>query len=156
MEKLTALVIDESRIMREMVMDALTATGLARFEFVEAEGGADALIKLRPAETNIVFADWHMPGMSGIDFVREVRAMRETAHIPIIMVATEETVSETEAVLDEVGANACICRPFAAADLRAQLSRVMQEMRAQPSPGRRAGRLLSRLIGSTRQNRAAM
>ena len=49
MEKLTALVIDESRIMREMVMDALTATGLARFEFVEAEGGADALIKLRPA-----------------------------------------------------------------------------------------------------------
>jgi two-component system chemotaxis response regulator CheY len=72
-----ALVIDDSKVMRSMVMQSLQKTRLADFEFIEAQDGADALEKFDPDEIDIVFADWNMPNMSGIDFVREVRAMTE-------------------------------------------------------------------------------
>ena len=79
-----ALVIDDSRIMRSMVMDGLTKAKLAQFEFVEAEDGEDALAKFNPDQIHIAFVDWNMPKMSGVDFVRKVRALpADTEHIPL-------------------------------------------------------------------------
>lgn len=110
--KLRALVVDDSRVMRKMVMDSLNKTNLADFEFSEAEDGADALDKFNPKKTDIVFADWNMPNMSGVDFAREVRAMGDTEHIPIIMVTSEKTMAKIEEALDSAGANAFISKPF--------------------------------------------
>lgn len=110
--KLRALVVDDSRVMRKMVMDSLNKTNLAEFEFSEAEDGADALNKFNPKKTDIVFADWNMPNMSGVDFAREVRAMGDTEHIPIVMVTSEKTMAKIEEALDSAGANAFISKPF--------------------------------------------
>ncbi len=119
--KLRALVIDDSRVMRNMVMQALRQSNLAEFEFTEAEDGEDAIGKFHPKKTDIVFADWNMPKMSGIDFVRKVRGMRNAEHIPIVMVTSEKTMDKVETALDEAGANEYICKPFTAEQLKQKL-----------------------------------
>ena len=67
----SCLVVDDSRIMRTLVMQSLTKTKLAEFTFVEAEDGADALAKFDPAKIDIVFADWNMLNMTGVEFVKK-------------------------------------------------------------------------------------
>lgn len=133
--KLNALVVDDSRIMRKMVMDALTKTELAEFEFTEAEDGVDALDKFDVQTTNIVFADWNMPKMTGIDFVHKVRGMKNTSHIPILMVTSEKTMGKMEIALDKAGANGYICKPFTADELKRHLVKIVRDIeKAQTAP----------------------
>ncbi len=124
--KLKAMVIDDSRVMRTMVMKALKQTMLADFEFIEAEDGKDALQKFSPRSIDILFVDWNMPNMSGIDFVREVKSMKDTERVPIVMVTSEKTMGKIETALDEAGADSYICKPFTVEDLQRKLSRVIE------------------------------
>ena len=126
--KLRALVMDDSRVMRNMIMDALRRTELAEFEFIEAENGAEGLDKFNPKHIDIVFIDWNMPKMSGIQFVEEVRAMKHTKHIPLIMVTSEKTMGKVEVALNEAGADAYICKPFTVKELHWKLGKVIDKM----------------------------
>ena len=145
--KLTALVVDDSKIMRKMVMQALTGSQLAEFEFEEAEDGSDALGKFNVKNTHIIFADWNMPKMSGIEFACKVRAMKNTEHIPFIMVTSEKTMGKMEEALNKAGANAYICKPFTADDLRRKLIRVIDEVATyRAAPPKPSGGFFSKLI----------
>jgi two-component system chemotaxis response regulator CheY len=134
--KLRALVVDDSRIMRRMVMDAVTKTNVATFEFTEAEDGADALSKFDPASIDIIFADWNMPKMSGIEFVHKVRSMKHTEGIPILMVTSEKTMGKMEIALDKAGADGYVCKPFTVEEMQRKVARVMSKIqaRAQQAP----------------------
>jgi two-component system chemotaxis response regulator CheY len=128
--KLKALVIDDSRVMRNMVMQSLNKTRLAEFEFLEAEDGEDALAKFDADNIDVAFVDWNMPRMTGIDFVRKVRALGNTDHIAMVMVTSEKTMGKIEEALDEAGANAYICKPFTAEDLVRKLQPLFEEIAA--------------------------
>lgn len=130
MMKLRALVVDDSRVMRSMVMQNLKKTSLAEWEFIEAEDGADALNKFSVDNIDIAFVDWNMPKMTGIDFVRQARAIGGTQYIPIIMVTSEKTMGKIEEALDQAGANAYICKPFTAEDLQRKLERIVESLEA--------------------------
>jgi two-component system chemotaxis response regulator CheY len=130
--KLRALVIDDSRIMRRMVMDGLQKTNLATFEFVEAEDGVDALGKFSPDDIDIVFADWNMPRMTGIEFAHKIRSMANTDHIPIIMVTSEKTMGKMEIALDKAGASAYVSKPFTVEELQRKLARVIAGIQPRP------------------------
>src|SRR5262249_23047727 len=118
-----ALVVDDSRVMRNMVMKSLTQSRLAEFEFVEAGDSAKALEKFNPQEIDIAFVDWNMPNMTGIEFVRQARAKGNTEHIPMIMVTSEKTMGKMEEALDQAGANAYICKPFTVEELQHKLTK---------------------------------
>ena len=128
--KLKALVVDDSRVMRSMVMKEVNASGLGEFEFTEAEDGADALKKFHPSKIDIAFVDWNMPNMSGIEFVRKVRAMAETKHIPVVMVTSEKTMGKVQEALDEAGANAFISKPFTSETLDRKLAPLIKDIEA--------------------------
>lgn len=129
--KLKALVIDDSGIMRKMVMKSLTEAKLADFEFVEAVDGADALAKFDPKEIGIAFVDWNMPNMTGVDFVREVRAQLRardySEDIPMVMVTSEKTMAKVQEALDEAGADAFITKPFTTEELARKLKKVVDK-----------------------------
>jgi two-component system chemotaxis response regulator CheY len=144
--KLKALVIDDSRVMRNMVMQNLNKTRLAEFEFVEAEDGEDALSKFDADSIDIAFVDWNMPKMTGIDFVRQVRALGNTDHIAMVMVTSEKTMGKIEEALDEAGANAYICKPFTVEDLVRKLQPLFEEIAASRGDSE-ASNFLSRLFG---------
>lgn len=129
--KMKALVVDDSGVMRKMVMRSLTESKLADFEFVEAVDGVDALTKFDPKEICIVFVDWNMPNMTGVDFVREarsrLRALDEGADIPMVMVTSEKTMGKIEEALDEAGADAFISKPFTVDELSRKLKKVVDK-----------------------------
>jgi two-component system chemotaxis response regulator CheY len=128
--KLRALVVDDSRVMRNIVMQSLRNTGLAEFEFTEAEDGAAALVRFHPKHLDILFVDWNMPKMSGIDFVRSVRAQSGAAHIPIVMITSEKRMGHVEEALDDAGATLYITKPFTSEELRRKLTGVVSELEA--------------------------
>lgn len=128
--KLKALVIDDSRIMRQMVMESLKKTKLAEFEFTEAEDGKDGLVKLAANEIHIAFVDWNMPNMSGVDFVREVRAQEKREDkdaIPLVMVTSEKTIAKAEEALDSAGADSFISKPFTVETLEVKLKKIIEK-----------------------------
>ncbi len=110
--QIRAMVIDDSAIMRKMVMKNLTASGLADFMYTEASDGQDALDKFPAGDFDVLFVDWNMPNMSGIELVRAVRAQEKKTHVAIVMVTSESTMDRIEEALDDAGADSYICKPF--------------------------------------------
>ena len=143
--KLRALVVDDSRVMRSMVMKSLSSTNLAEFEFTEAEDGADALTKFDTSKVDIAFVDWNMPNMTGIDFVKKVRSMGNTGHIPMVMVTSEKTMGKIKEALETAGANAFICKPFTPEELGQKLKKVIDGMGADKKKS--SGGFFSKLLG---------
>ncbi len=111
MSKVNALIIDDSGIMRKMIMRSLEEARLCEFEFTEAEDGADGLDKFNPRTTDIIFVDWNMPNMDGMDMVRRLRAQFPKRRVPIVMVTTEKLTGKMEEALDG-GVDAFISKPF--------------------------------------------
>lgn len=125
-----ALVVDDSGIMRKMVMKSLTEAKFANFEFVEAEDGRIALDKLIANDFDIAFVDWNMPNMTGIEFVREVRKHEKatvTDAIPLVMVTSEKTMGKVQEALDEAGADGFISKPFTVEELQAKLKKHVEK-----------------------------
>ncbi len=135
--KIKALIIDDSKIMRRVVSEALTKTRLADFEFIEACDGEDAISKLNPKLIDIIFVDWNMPKMSGIDFVKQARAAGKTEKIPIIMVTSEKTLEKVEIALNSAGANEYICKPFTVEQMQQKLGKIISEIASNKESSKR-------------------
>ncbi len=145
MLKLKALVIDDSRVMRSMVMQNLVKAELAEFEFVEAVDGVDGLAKFQAGGIDIAFVDWNMPNMTGVDFVRKVRALGAAGEVPLVMVTSEKSMGKVEEALDAAGATAYICKPFTADDLKRKLAKVIDGLAAPAKAS--GGGLFGKLFG---------
>lgn len=144
MKHLKVMVVDDSRIMRTMVMNALSRLTLAEWEFIEAEDGQDALEKFDPKETDMILADWNMPRMSGIDFVKKVRSNKKNLHIPIVMITSEQTVGKMNEALGRAGANAYICKPFNDQELERKLTKLVDSI---PEKVEKPSGFFGRLVG---------
>ena len=124
-----ALVVDDSGIMRKMVMRSLRETELAEFMFTEAEDGLDALKKFDPKRMNMLFVDWNMPNMTGIELVREIRSSQKQ-HVPIVMVTTEGTMGKVEEALESGGADDYVVKPFTVEVLNKKLGPLAEKLAA--------------------------
>ena len=83
------LVVDDSMIMRNIIKNTFAETKIP-FECLEAENGNKALLLLESESITMVFLDWNMPEMDGIEFLKIVRAMPKYKELPIFMVTSEK------------------------------------------------------------------
>jgi two-component system chemotaxis response regulator CheY len=141
---INAMVVDDSGIMRKMVMRALSETGLAVFEFTEAKDGMDALEKFDPKSTEMLFVDWNMPNMSGIDFIKKVRET-EKHHVPVVMVTTESTMGKVEEAMDEADVDCFVVKPFTPEVLRQKLEPLFEKIKEDASQGGFFSKLASKI-----------
>lgn len=111
MSQVQALIADDSEIMRDVVTQLLNTLPIVDFEFLYAENGKDALKKYQEEDVEIVFVDWEMPVMTGVEFCRTVRD-RESDEIPIIMVTAEKSMEKRERALAEGGVDEYITKPL--------------------------------------------
>lgn len=88
MDVRTVLVVDDSRIMRNIVKNTFSTMGIP-CQFVEAGNGKEALLRLQEQTVHLVLLDWNMPELSGLDFLKKVRSMESYKSLPIIMVTSE-------------------------------------------------------------------
>jgi two-component system chemotaxis response regulator CheY len=84
----TILVVDDSRIMRNIVKNTFSQLKIP-CQFLEAGNGKEAFNILQSQGVNLVLLDWNMPELSGLDFLKKVRAMEQYKTLPIIMVTSE-------------------------------------------------------------------
>ena len=126
MSKIKALVVDDSKIMRSAVKRTLDQLMMADFEYIEAIDGQDALGKFSD-EIQIIFLDWNMPKMSGVEFSQAVRSKGNTEHIPIIMITAEKSMGKVDTALNDGGANDYITKPFTADQVHKVLSKYIDK-----------------------------
>ncbi len=114
---LRVLVVDDSSVMRKIIIRSLNAVGVTDIE--EASDGVEAIGVFAGGNFNLVLTDWNMPNMSGLDVVKEIRATG--SEIPVIMVTTE---AERDRVIDAIqaGVTDYLTKPFEAESLRVKLS----------------------------------
>jgi len=144
--ELKALVIDDSEMMRQMVMRSLRRAGLGDFDFVEAADGDEGLKLFDPKVFDIIFVDWNMPNMSGIDFVKAIRRLDGGEKLPIIMVMSERTMGKIEEAMDYAGATGFISKPFTEDDLYGKLKNVVEDITA--SKQKKPKGFFSKLMGA--------
>jgi len=125
-----ALVVDDSGIMRKMVMRSLKEAKLANFTFTEASDGVEALEKFAPKVIDMLFVDWNMPNMNGIDLIRKIRSM-EKHHTPIVMITSESTIGKMDEAMHEVNVDKYIAKPFTAEDLQKRLGPLFDKLAGQ-------------------------
>ena len=116
------LVVDDSAVMRQMVVRTLKMSGLPLGTVLEAANGEEGLFILRDQWVDLLLLDINMPVMNGEEMLRRIRASPETENLPVIVVSTEG--SETRlAALHELGA-AIVRKPFAPETLRDTIIRI--------------------------------
>jgi two-component system chemotaxis response regulator CheY len=80
------LIIDDSNSARYVMVRILREIGYK--ELVAVESAEDGLERLKTEKINLILLDWNMNGMSGIDFLKRIRAEQPTKNLPVIMVTT--------------------------------------------------------------------
>jgi two-component system chemotaxis response regulator CheY len=116
------LVADDSRAMRMIVIRTLRQAGYNGLEIVEAENGKEALEAVGRDSFDLVLSDWNMPEMTGIEFLRALRASGNK--IPFCFV-TSEGSEEMREQAQAAGALGLIAKPFTAETFTDTLSTVV-------------------------------
>lgn len=132
------LIADDSRAVRVMLRDLLES---ARHTVIEAEDGASALRALRsdPAPA-LALLDWNMPGVTGPEVCRQVRAPIERPFVYLILLTARR---DRDAVLDGLrsGANDYVIKPFDEEALLARIQIGVQMVALQRSLNERVAEL---------------
>jgi two-component system chemotaxis response regulator CheY len=116
------LVVDDSATMRKIITRTIRKAGLEVDDDIrEAGDGAEALTKLQEIPSDIVLCDINMPGMGGLEFVKEARKMDSCANTKIIMISTESADELIEGVKAD-GANGYVTKPFTPEVIQKELS----------------------------------
>src|SRR5450756_833989 len=115
------LLVDDSKTMRMIVQRAIRQAGFRGLAIAEAGNGAEGLEKLHTEKPKLVLSDWNMPEMTGIEFLRAVRA--EKNNVPFGFI-TSEASAEIKEMAMSCGASFLITKPFSPEDVEEALSPV--------------------------------
>ena len=116
------LLVDDSRTMRMIIQRAIRQAGYRSITVCEAENGAQALEKLRGEKPLLILSDWNMPEMSGIDFLKQVRAAQNDVPFGFI---TSETSPGIKEIAMNSGATFLISKPFSPEDVQEALTPIL-------------------------------
>ena len=115
------LVVDDFSTMRRIVKNLLKDIGFTNFD--EAEDGNVAMAKLKSDKFDFIISDWNMPGMTGIELLKAVRADEDLKGIPFLMVTAEKTqVNVVEAL--QAGVSNYVVKPFTSAVLKEKIDKI--------------------------------
>lgn len=120
------LIVDDSKLMRDMVAACLRPLGAVAFEF--AGSGLEALERLALAAFDLVVLDLNMPDVGGIEVVEFVRAQDRLRGLPILIVTTRGDDDSRARVLG-AGASSFLTKPFAPADILDEVRRLLASER---------------------------
>lgn len=120
------LVVDDMPTIRDLVKGQLKNAGFKTIlEASDGEQGMALLVSNQSAGTPIqlVISDWNMPNMTGLEFLKQVRASSDWSNLPFVLLTSEsERDQVTEAIL--AGVSQYVVKPFAAKTFEEKLKGV--------------------------------
>jgi two-component system chemotaxis response regulator CheY len=120
----TALIVDDSATMREMVSAALRDCSFEPIGAGNGQEGLDALAALGGKTVDLIISDVNMPVMDGLTFIGEVRKQQPHAFVPILMLTTESE-SDMKEKGKAAGATGWLVKPFNPDMLRKVIAKVV-------------------------------
>lgn len=121
------LIVDDFSTMRRIIKNLLRDLGFNNTQ--EADDGATALPMLKSGKFEFLVTDWNMPGMTGIELLKNVRSDPELAHLPVLMVTAEQ---KREQIVEaaQAGVNGYIVKPFTATTLKEKIDKIFERIDA--------------------------
>jgi two-component system cell cycle response regulator DivK len=116
--KPVVLLVEDYEDAREMYRDYLEFSG---FRVETAKDGAEALVKARTVDPDVVLMDLSLPVMDGWEATRRLKADPATAHLTVVALSAHALAAEGERAR-EAGCDGFIAKPCIPADLVARLS----------------------------------
>ena len=121
-QDMKVMVVDDYSTMRRILRNLLQQVGFNNIE--EAADGTEALSKLQTGDYGLVFSDWNMAPMTGLDLLKKVRADARLRPVPFIMV-TAEGKAENVVAARAAGVSNYIVKPFNAETLKGKMATVL-------------------------------
>jgi two-component system, chemotaxis family, chemotaxis protein CheY len=119
---LSVLLVDDKRTMRSIVRGQLEQLGFQDID--EADSATDALAKLRKRRYGLIFSDWHMEEIDGLDFLMALRRDPALQDIPFIMV-TGESRPDYVIAAKRAGVSGYLVKPFDPPKLKAKIDMIL-------------------------------
>jgi two-component system, OmpR family, KDP operon response regulator KdpE len=124
MTSATILIVDDEPQIRRVMRTTLASNG---YSVVEAPDGERSLEAIRTERVDLILLDVNMPGRSGLEIAREIRA---SSDVPIIMLTVRNTERDKVQALD-AGADDYVVKPFGVEELLARIRAALR--RAAPA-----------------------
>jgi len=119
------LIVDDFSTMRRIIKNLLRDLGFTNTD--EADDGITALPMLQRGAYDFLVTDWNMPGMSGIDLLRKVRADDQLKTLPVLMVTAE---AKRDQIIEaaQAGVNGYVVKPFTAQVLKEKIEKIFERV----------------------------
>ena len=119
------LIVDDFSTMRRIIKNLLRDLGFTNTQ--EADDGLTALPMLKNGSFDFLVTDWNMPGMTGIDLLKHVRADERLCSMPILMVTAE---AKRDQIIEaaQAGVNGYVIKPFTAAVLKEKIEKIFERV----------------------------
>ena len=119
------LIVDDFSTMRRIIKNLLRDLGFTNT--AEADDGVTALPMLQSGSFDFLVTDWNMPGMTGIDLLRHVRADEKLRSLPVLMVTAE---AKREQIIEaaQAGVNGYVVKPFTALALKEKIEKIFERI----------------------------
>ena len=119
------LIVDDFSTMRRIIKNLLRDLGFTNT--VEADDGITAIPILNSGSIDFLVTDWNMPGMTGIDLLRHVRADEKLRSLPVLMVTAE---AKREQIIEaaQAGVNGYVVKPFTAQVLKEKIEKIFERV----------------------------
>lgn len=117
------LIVDDFSTMRRIIKNLLRDLGFTNLS--EADDGNSALPLLKNGNFDFLITDWNMPGMSGLELLRQVRAEERLARLPVLMVTAE---AKREQIIEaaKAGVNGYVVKPFTGTALKEKIEKIFE------------------------------
>ncbi len=123
--KPSVLLAEDDHTIRMLLHHHLVTEG---YRVVEASGGDAAWAILAESLPDLAIIDWMMPGISGLEICRRVRATSHMKSLPIILITARGEEADRVRGL-EIGADDYIVKPFSIHEVKARIRAVMRRIR---------------------------
>ncbi|HTT20580.1 MAG TPA: response regulator [Candidatus Binatia bacterium] len=124
MDNISVLIVDDSSVMRKIVERSLRQAGIEVGQVYEAGNGLEALAVLNEQKVNLVLCDINMPGMDGLEFVKQLPGVENAKGVPVVMITTEGSEGHVVQALS-AGARGYIRKPFTADQVKEHIVPVL-------------------------------
>ncbi len=116
------LVVEDEPSIAELIAVNLTHSGFIVERALQAD---EAMRIIRVNKPDLLILDWMMPGKSGVQFTKELRANSELQHLPILMLTAKGAESDKIQGLDS-GADDYVTKPFSPKELIARVKALLR------------------------------
>ncbi|MES2963169.1 MAG: response regulator [Bdellovibrionota bacterium] len=118
------LVVDDSKVMREMLIACLR--GQDGMTFTQANSGLEAIEQLSLRPFDLLLLDLNMPDIGGIEVVQFVRSQDRMKNVPIVVVTTRGDDSSRDQAL-QAGASRFLTKPFSPEMIQSEVSGLLAQ-----------------------------